>query len=118
MKDVRSLGVTYTSFRIVTSSGTRGPYARPAKKPPPLVSVRGFITHDPLSKGEETMIPTPVGPGDLPAIPERPVPLRVTPPPATSLWEELEELQRKVRELTERLEKAEERLVRLEEARK
>lgn len=63
------------------------------------------------------MIPTPVGPGDLPAVPERPVPLRVTPPPATSLWDELEELQRKVRELTERLDKAEQRLERLEERR-
>lgn len=61
------------------------------------------------------MIPTPMGPGDIPAIPERPIPLRVTPPPAASLWEELEELQRKVRDLTERLQKVEERLTRVEE---
>ncbi len=63
------------------------------------------------------MIPTPPGPGDLPVGPERPEPLRVTPPPAAAMWDELDAVQRKLRELAERLQAVEERLQRLEERR-
>ena len=60
------------------------------------------------------MIPMPPGPADIPAFPERPEPVRVTPPPATSLWDELEEVRRNLRDLTERLQGLEERLRALE----
>ncbi len=60
------------------------------------------------------MIPTPPGPGEIPVGPERPEPLRITPPPAMALWDELEEVRRKLRDLTERLQGLEERLRALE----
>ena len=62
----------------------------------------------------QALIPAPPGPVDLPEIPERPVPIRATPPPAASLWEELDELRRKVEDVMERLKAVEDRLARVE----
>ncbi len=62
----------------------------------------------------QAMIPAPPGPGDLPTGPERPEPIRLSPPPATALWAEIDELQRTLTEFAERLEAIEDRLTRLE----
>lgn len=63
------------------------------------------------------MIPTPRGPGDLPPTPERPEPMRITPPPATALGDQIDELQRRVRDLEGRLKAIEARLVVVEKGR-
>jgi hypothetical protein len=62
----------------------------------------------------QLLIPSPPAPGDLPEIPERPQPIRATPPPAASFWDELEEVRRKLGEVGERLKSVEDRLARLE----
>jgi len=62
---------------------------------------------------KQSLIPTPPAPGDLPEIPERPHPIRAT-PPAAAFWDELEELRRKLGEVGERLKSVEDRLARLE----
>ena len=62
------------------------------------------------------MIPMLPGLGGVPVGPERPD-LRVTPPPSASVWDELVEVQRKLRDLEERFEKLEVRLAAIEKPR-
>ncbi len=62
----------------------------------------------------QSLIPTPPGPGVLPEVPERPVPVRATPPPAGTLWYELEEVRRRVEDLAGQVKAIEDRLARLE----
>lgn len=66
-----------------------------------------------LGPGGNCMIPERPGPGDIPASPERPEPLRGL-PPVGAVWEELEETHRKLRDLADRLSSVEERLSKLE----
>src|SRR3989304_5851630 len=58
-----------------------------------------FIWRATVDGAEERMsqalIPAPPGPVDLPEVPERPAPIRATPPPAAPLWGDLEGLRRR-----------------------
>ena len=63
------------------------------------------------------MIPTPHGPGDIPAGPERPVPSTVPPPAlhvSAQLLDELDTLRRTVKEMESRVKALESRVSRLE----
>jgi len=62
----------------------------------------------------QALIPAPTGPGDLPAIPERPEPIRATPPPPAAVWDELFELRKRLDDVADRLKAVEERVARLE----